>query len=112
MTSPKPPAHLSLAARRLFSSVLALYELERHDQAVLVKALEALDRAEACRQRIDAEGLTVASRFGELRPHPLLGAETAARHAFLAGMKQLALDFEPTTNLQRTAAARAQRWVK
>ena len=112
MTSPRGPSHLSLPARRLFSEVLRLYELEPHDQAVLVKALEAWDRAEQSRQRVDTDGLTVKSRFGELKPHPLLSVERDSRAAFLAGMRQLGLDYEPVANQARTAAARAARWPR
>jgi hypothetical protein len=82
MTSPRGPNHLSLPARRLFSEVLRLYELEPHDQAVLVKALEAWDRAEQSRQRIDTDGLTVKSRFGELKPHPLLSSSAIRGRPF------------------------------
>lgn len=111
MTKPKAPEHLSLPARRLFDSIHGLYALEDHDRAVLVKALEAWDRGEQARQRIDADGLTVTSRFGEVKPHPLLTVERDARSAFLAAMRQLGLDYEPVTNQQRTANARAARWT-
>ncbi len=112
MTAPRGPAHLSLPARRLLTEVLRLYELEPHDQAVLVKALEAWDRAEQARQRIDTDGLTIESRFGELKPHPLLSTERDSRAAFLAGMKQLGLNYEAVPSQQRTAAARAARWSR
>lgn len=110
MSKPRAPEHLSLPARHLFDSIHGLYQLEDHDRAVLVKALEAWDRGEQARQRIDADGLTIESRFGEAKPHPLLTVERDSRSAFLAAMKQLGLDYEPTTNQERTAGARAARW--
>jgi P27 family predicted phage terminase small subunit len=81
-----------------------------HDLAVLVVGLEALDRANAARDAIAAEGMTMADRFGQPRPHPLLTAETQARAQFLAAMKQLGLDYEPVTAHAQTAAARTARW--
>src|SRR5438445_13038438 len=67
--------------------------MEPHDLAVLAKALEAWDRAEQARVRIDADRLMVTSRLGEQKPHPLLGIERDSRAAFLAGMRQLNLDY-------------------
>lgn len=112
MTSPKGPAHLSLPARRLFDSVLKLYELEEHDRAILVKALEAWDRSEQARRQIEADGLMVTSRLGESKPHPLLATERDSRTAFLAAMRQLGLDYEPVPAQVQTRAAREARWAK
>jgi P27 family predicted phage terminase small subunit len=107
MSSPK---HLTLPARRLFDGIHKLYDLEPHDDAVLVKALEAFDRAEQARTILATEGLTVTSRFGELKVHPLIAVERDSRAGFLAGMRQLGLDYEPTPAHKRTAAAREARW--
>ena len=108
----RAPRHLSTEARSLFRSITAAYLMEPHDLAVLVVGLEALDRANAARRAIDADGLTVLDRFGQARPHPLLTAEVQARSQFLAGMKQLGLDYEPVSNQARTVAARAARWSR
>ena len=104
------PKHLTPPARRLFDAILELYELAEHDRAVLVKALEAWERAEQARLLIAANGLLVTSRLGELRAHPAVAIERDARHAFLVAMKQLGLDYEPTPAQARTAAARKARW--
>jgi hypothetical protein len=63
-----PPRHLSPAA-----------QLEPHHLAVLTKALEASDRADAARLVIDREGLLVSSRLGERKAHPLLSLERDSR---------------------------------
>jgi hypothetical protein len=52
----------------------------------------------------------VTSRFGELKVHPLIAVERDSRAGFLAGMRQLGLDYEPTPAHKRTAAAREARW--
>jgi len=88
------PKHLSLAARRLYAAVVADYVLEAHHIAILTKALEAYDRAEAARELVTNGGLVVTSRLGETKPHPAVAIERDARTAFLAGIKQLGLDIE------------------
>lgn len=90
----RPPRHLSPAARRLFADVVSRYELEAHHTALLIKSLEAYDRAEQARAEIGAGPLAVHSRFGELKPHPLLAVERDNRAQFGALMRQLGLDIE------------------
>jgi len=107
---PPAPRHLSKAARDLFTSISRSFVMEQHDLAVLVKALEAWDRADQARTRIDTDGLMVTSRLGEPKPHPLLAIERDSRTAFLAGMRQLNLDYEPVLPHAQTAAARSARW--
>jgi P27 family predicted phage terminase small subunit len=94
MTSRRPPRHLSPSARRLYSQILESYELEPHHLALLVKSLEAFMRAEQARDEIGAGPLTVESRLGELKVHPLLAVERDARAQFLTGIKALGLDIE------------------
>ena len=108
---PSAPPHLSLAARALYRETLAEYVLEPHQVAILVKSLEALDRCEAARLLVEAEGLVIETRLGERKPHPAASIERDSRAAFLAGMKQLGLDYEPVSNSARTAAARGARWT-
>lgn len=52
----------------------------------------------------------VTSRLGEAKVHPAVQVERDSRTAFLAGMRQLGLDYEPVSNTSRTAAARSVRW--
>jgi len=62
---PAAPRHLSKPAARLFLAVSRAFVMEPHDLAVLAKALEAWDRAEQARARIEVDGLMVTSRLGE-----------------------------------------------
>ena len=95
MTRPtRPPRHLSPAARRLYAAILETYTLEAHHLALLTKALEALDRADAARVEIGAGPLTVLSRLGELKVHPLLAVERDNRAQFGTLMGLLGLDLE------------------
>lgn len=98
MTRPKPaqaaPQHLSAAAKRLFGAITTDYVLEAHHLAILGKALEAFDRAEAARTIVERDGIVTSSRLGEVKAHPAVAIERDARTAFLAGIKQLGLDLE------------------
>jgi phage terminase small subunit len=87
------PKHLPAAERRLWDEITAAHRFDDPASlAALTTALEACARARKCREQIDRDGETVRDRFGQLRAHPLLGAERDARHQFLAAMKILRLD--------------------
>jgi phage terminase small subunit len=60
-------------------------------------ACEAWYRVTQARKQIDAEGLTVADRFGQAKSHPPLTTERDARGQFLMGMKQLSFDYDDFT---------------
>lgn len=90
---PSPPRNLSTETRRLWSSILRDFPIS--DAAflrVLEVSLLALDRAESCRERIAADGLTLTDRFGQEKVHPLLATERDARSSFLQGVRVLNLD--------------------
>jgi len=106
---PTAPAGLSARAKRLYLDVTEVYILEPHQDAILVKALESFDTAEAARKAIGG-ALTIETRLGDVKVNPLIVVERDARGQFFLGMKQLGLDYEPTANQARTAAARAARW--
>ena len=97
MTSTKrAPAHLSKEAKKIWSELLSEYDL--NDAAglrILRVALESFDRAQAAREAIDEEGMTVIDKAGQTKSHPLLPIERDSRAAFLAGLKALNLDLEP-----------------
>lgn len=91
---PNAPRHLSAAAKALYQDVAGDYQLEPHHLAILTKALEAFDRAEAARAVVERDGILTTSRLGEVKPHPAVAIERDSRTAFLAGVKQLGLDIE------------------
>lgn len=96
MKTIRAPGHLSKEAKKIWKSLLAEYAIE--DVAglkILRVALEAFDRAQAARERIDLEGMTIQDRFDISKPHSLLPIERDSRAAFLAGLKALNLDWEP-----------------
>lgn len=89
---PKPPAHLSVEARKLWSALVLEYVIDDAGSlALLLAVCESRDRAESCRRAIATEGQTIVDRFGQRKPHPLLPVERDARSAMVTALKALRL---------------------
>jgi phage terminase small subunit len=91
---PAPPRHLSKASKAWWRQIVSDFELADWQHRILTSAGEAFDRATQAREQVDAEGLTVADRFGQRRPHPLLAVERDSRTAFLRATRELALEVD------------------
>jgi len=92
-----PPGHLSKEARKLWLDILLEYDIsDAAGLRILRVALEAYDRCQAAREQIKRDGMTFADRVGQIKSHPLLPVERDSRAAFLAGLKALNLDLEPS----------------
>jgi P27 family predicted phage terminase small subunit len=89
---PRPPAHLSKAAKRWFKFVAATYVLDATGALLLARACESLDLAEAARERIAQDGLTMRAGTGALKAHPLVAVVLRARGQFASMVEQLDLD--------------------
>ncbi len=90
---PPPPRHLLPTERGMWSAIIRENELaDESSLALLRSALESHQRARTCREAVDREGATFADRFGQIKIHPLIGAERDARAAFVAAIKALNLD--------------------
>jgi hypothetical protein len=68
---------------------------------LLCLSAEALDRAETCRAQIERDGLTVPTRDGGMKDHPLLKHEIAARALCARLIQRLGLDVEPVRAIGR-----------
>ncbi len=90
---PKPPAHLSRAARKWWSGVMESYEIEDHAVAIVTAAAEAMDRKEQARLTLLKEGLTSECRDG-VKTHPCVAIERDSRLAFLRAVRELCLSAE------------------
>ncbi|MEX0755764.1 MAG: P27 family phage terminase small subunit [Actinomycetota bacterium] len=93
--APGPPKHLKRRSRAFWRSVVATYELTEGDYVLLRSACETMDRLDEVRALIDEEGLTVPGSKGQLRPHPLLGAEKDARIGLARLLRELHLEGGP-----------------
>ncbi|MBG6082710.1 P27 family phage terminase small subunit [Rubrivivax gelatinosus] len=90
-SDPRPPAHLSAAAKKLWAKLLDDYALDdAAGQLLLQSACEAYDRLQEARRVLDKEGAVVKDRWGQAKPHPAAGIERDARsqmHSALRLMK-------------------------
>lgn len=101
---PQTPEHLSEDAREMWDKFVTEFDLcDTPGQAILRNALEAWDRAQAAREAIDSDGMTVRGSDGQLKVHPLITTERDSRAAFLSGLKALRLDIEPKKSVGRPA---------
>lgn len=91
---PDPPDGLAEHGREFWRRIVTRYQVEEHHFDMLTQACECLDLAEACRERIAADGLVVEDRFEQDRAHPLLNTERDARNAFCRIYRALKLDEE------------------
>ena len=90
------PKHLSSTAQKIWQEIAEDYQItDCAGQRILQVACEAFDRAQAAREKIDTDGMTITGRDGQIKNHPLVTVERDSRAAFLAGLKALNLDLEP-----------------
>lgn len=77
-TAPKPPRTLGTGGGRLWRAVLAEYEFEEHELALLAEACRTVDALEALDAVVRRDGPVVASPQGE-RANPALVEARAQR---------------------------------
>ncbi|RVD42199.1 hypothetical protein EN742_08250 [Mesorhizobium sp. M4A.F.Ca.ET.020.02.1.1] len=90
-----PPRPLGKHGMALWQAVHAQYQIE--DAAgveFLLQACQSLDRAEALKEQIDADGAVIRTKTG-LKDHPALRHEIAARSFVVRTVARLGLDMEP-----------------
>lgn len=88
------PAHLSAPARALYAAIVTDYQLEAWHLAILTRALDAMDTADAAETIVRAEGAVTDTRLGERKAHPAVAIARDARAQFGTLMKQLGLDID------------------
>ena len=90
-----PPSHLSSRAVKLWHDVVPVRVTTPSSRAMVLAALESLDRADAARITIDTEGLIVKLPNGKMvHKHPLLKTESENRAMFLRTWARLNLHWE------------------
>jgi phage terminase small subunit len=93
---PPAPEHLSQRTATLWKEIYPEHIRDhRGRETVFLTALECLDRCDAARRQIAAEGMTVTTpRSGVPHTHPLIRVEADARRQFqkLWGMLNLHWD--------------------
>jgi hypothetical protein len=99
----EPPRALGQHGRNLWLKITGEYDVsDIGGQELLAQICEALDRAEALRDQIDAEG-EVQKVKGALKDHPLLKHELQNRSFISKGLARLGLAAEvgPIRNIGR-----------
>jgi P27 family predicted phage terminase small subunit len=91
----EPPSHLSPSARQWWQATVGMYVLQEHHLRLLQLACEAWDRAQAAREQLDREGVTVQGAEGGLKTHPAVAVERDSRLAVARLVRELDLDTEP-----------------
>src|SRR5262245_16781504 len=90
-----PPRTLSHHGASLWNRIMCEYAItDAGGRELLVLACQQLDRAEALKAQIDAEGEIVQSRHGP-RDHPALRHELQARAFVAKTLLRLGLNVEP-----------------
>jgi P27 family predicted phage terminase small subunit len=89
MTAPRPPAHLSAAAKAWWKSVLRDYDLAPHQVKLLQAACESWDRAQEARKAVAKHGVVTEGRYGQLVANPATITEKENRALFARLVAQL-----------------------
>jgi hypothetical protein len=99
-----PPRKLGKHGGQLWRSVIAEYVIEDCSGIeMLAQACAALDRAENCREQIDADGELLRTKNG-VRENPLCKIELANRAFLVRTLGRLGLDSEPLKQIGRPPA--------
>ncbi len=104
--APPVPKGSGPSGRKLWRSVMGEYELDGHDELVLLQAVRCADLLDDLADAADGEPLTVANRFGELVTNPLLTEQRqqAIVLARLLAALRLPSDEEDARRPQRRSA--------
>jgi hypothetical protein len=104
---PAPPADLGAAGRALWTAITAEFDVaDAEGLFVLGLAAQAADRAQRCRERIDADGEAVRTQAG-IKAHPLLRDELQNRALCARLIGQLGLRLEPVKPIGRPPGSKA-----
>lgn len=69
---PRPPAGLGSPGRKLWRAVQREYELEQHEEQLLLEMARTSDALDRLSAAVAGDGELVEDRFGQQRPHPAL----------------------------------------
>jgi hypothetical protein len=94
-TSTEPPSILGDPGRRLWTQVMAEYDVaDVAGRQMLLQCCQMTDRAEGLAADIERDGAVIQTRTG-LRDHPALKHELAARAFIVRTLCRLGLNWEP-----------------
>lgn len=92
LAGPVPPATLQQAGIDLWTRIHRSYHItDAAELELLAQACGAADRVAELGEKIRAEGVTVMSRSGVMKPNPHLSYELAGRQFISKTLRQLGL---------------------
>jgi DNA-binding MarR family transcriptional regulator len=95
----KKTLKLTPEAQKLHEKLRKEYGIEDSGGLLILQtAFEAFDRMRAAQRAILQTGMSFTDRFNQLKANPLLTIERDARAQYLAALKMLNLDTEPSQN--------------
>jgi hypothetical protein len=98
---PRPNRTLGKHGSDLWTAILDEYDIkDAGGLELLTQACQALDRAEACREQIEKDGIMVRKARG-WKDHPALRHESAARGFVVRTLKALGITEEPVGAIGR-----------
>lgn len=86
------PAHLRPETAEWYRHVVQTWVLDGHHLRILQLAAETWDMSQSAREVLARDGLTVPTKDGGCKAHPLLTVATSARMQFASFIAQLDLD--------------------
>ena len=89
------PQHLSKRSRAVWAEVDETFEIDAARRIMLQTALEALDRYNEAREKLNAEGVCFTSETGVIHLHPATRIEKESRDGFIKAWRSLDLDMDP-----------------
>lgn len=95
---PAAPRHLRPETVEWWLAIVGEFDLGASDLSVLEVAATQWDRLSVAREAIAAlkDGPFIKDRFGQLKEHPAVCIEQNSARLFLAAIRQLGLDLEPS----------------
>ncbi len=116
---PKTPPGLGPAGRGLFNAVMTTYELEPHEEVILLSAARQADTVTELEAVVKRDGATVQGSSGQPRLHPALVEARQARLAVAALLGRIDLRDEegrssatPSVRGRRAARTRWDRQLR
>lgn len=114
MTKPKAPAGIRAPGRRLWDAVMADYDLDEHESALLVEAVRTVDLLDELDAAVRKDGALVSSPQG-LKAHPAAVEARQQRIALarlLAALRMPAGEDEDSKRPQRRVGVRGVYGIK
>ena len=92
--TPMPPG-LTPAAQEVWRAIDEAYAVQDASGQLLLEAVvRSFDTMRAAAAELARDGLTIADKFGQRKPHPAAAVARDARAGLLAALKQLDLSHE------------------